>query len=145
MPQGRTARALSPADADQALVLYNELTVGPPAEDAAGFLRVLGHDGTTVFGAFDGATLAAMATLHLLPNAVWQSRPYGLVENVVTRASHRRRGFGRLAMQSLLDAAQKAGAHKVMLLTGEAREAAGFYTALGFSDREKRAMVIRYP
>ena len=145
MAEARSVRPLVADDADQALVLYNELTVGPPAENADSFLRVLAHDGTTIFGAFVDQTLAAMVTLHLLPNAVWDGRPYGLVENVVTRASHQRRGFGRLAMQAALDAAQDAAAHKVMLLTGDARGAAGFYEALGFTDKEKRAMVIRYP
>ena len=141
----RHVRALAVADGAEALVLYNELTAGPKAVDTAGFRAVLAHPGTTVFGAFAEQTLAAMVTLHLIPNAVWTGRPYGLIENVVTRRSHQRRGFGRLAMEAALDAAQAARAHKVMLMTGTGRQAGGFYEALGFSDREKRAMVIRYP
>ncbi|MEW9920729.1 GNAT family N-acetyltransferase [Marimonas sp. MJW-29] len=145
MAPARSVRALTAADAEQALVLYNELTVGPPADDPAVFSSVIGHQGTEVFGAFEGDRLAAMVTLHLLPNAVWSGRPYGLIENVVTRASHQRRGFGRMAMQAALDAAQKANAHKLMLLTGVGRDAVGFYEAMGFSARDKTGMVIRYP
>ena len=126
-------------------MLYNELTVGPPAQDDAGFRRVLAHEGSRIFGAFDGQMLAAMVTLHLLPNAVWEGRPYGLIENVVTRHSCQRRGFGRAAMQAALDAAQAARAHKVMLLTGQKRDVVGFYEALGFTGQDKHGMVIRYP
>ncbi|MBB4173653.1 GNAT family N-acetyltransferase [Sulfitobacter noctilucicola] len=84
-----------------------------------------------------------MVTLHLLPNVVWDARPYGLIENVVTRASLQRRGHGRRAMQAALDAAWRANAYKVMLMTGQARDATGFYESLGFSAKDKFAMVIR--
>ncbi|MGC1506187.1 MAG: GNAT family N-acetyltransferase [Sulfitobacter sp.] len=138
-----SVRLLTPSDAVEALILYNELTVGPPADNAAAFSIVLAHPGTQVFGVFDGHTLAAMVTLHLLPNVVWNGRPYGLIENVVTRQSHQRRGFGRQVMEAALDAAWEANANKVMLMTGQARQAVGFYEALGFSSQEKTAMVMR--
>lgn len=136
-------RALTVADADQALLLYNELTLGPKTEDHHAFRTVLEHHGTFVFGAFDGDALAAMVTLHLLPNVVWNARPYGLIENVVTRQTFQRRGHGRAVMETALEAAWSANAYKVMLMTGQARAAVGFYEALGFSSQDKFAMVIR--
>jgi len=140
-----TTKTLTADDADQALVLYNELTVGPPARGPDAFRRVLAHDGTQVFGAFEGQTLAAMVTLHLLPNVLWDARPYGLIENVVTRHSFQNRGFGRRAMQAAIDAAWAADAYKLMLMTGTGRGATGFYEALGFSSKDKFAMVMRRP
>lgn len=145
MPDGIAVRPLTQDDAAEALILYNELTVGPPAKDAAAFSVVLDHPGTQVFGAFEGQTLAAMVTLHLLPNVLWQARPYGLIENVVTRASHQGRGFGRRAMQAAIDAAWAADAYKIMLMTGQGRGAMGFYEALGFTSKDKFAMVMRRP
>ncbi|MCZ4258511.1 GNAT family N-acetyltransferase [Sulfitobacter sp. G21635-S1] len=71
-------RMLDRADAAQALTLYNELTVGPKASDPAAFGPVIDHPGTQVLGAFAGDRLVAMATLHLLPNVVWNARPYAL-------------------------------------------------------------------
>ncbi|MBM1688408.1 GNAT family N-acetyltransferase [Sulfitobacter geojensis] len=141
--ENRAFRRLTPSDADQALILYNELTVGPPAQSTAGFSVVLDHPGTQVFGVFDGRELAAMVTLHLLPNVLWDGRPYGVIENVVTRASHQRRGYGRLVMQGAIDAAWDADAYKLMLMTGTGRGATGFYEALGFSSKDKFAMVMR--
>ncbi|KIN65213.1 GCN5-related N-acetyltransferase [Sulfitobacter noctilucicola] len=46
-------------------------------------------------------------------------------------------------MQAALDAAWRANAYKVMLMTGQARDATGFYESLGFSAKDKFAMVIR--
>lgn len=136
-------RTLTLQDAREALILYNELTVGPPARGTAAFKAVLNHQGTEVFGAFDKDTLAAMVTLHLLPNVVWDARPYALVENVVTRISHQKRGFGRRVMQAAIHAAWAADAYKIMLMTGQKRGATGFYEALGFSRKDKFAMVMR--
>lgn len=140
-----SVRKLTMADADQALVLYNELTVGPQASNPAAFGVVLAHHGTAVFGAFNNTDLAAMATLHLLPNVVWEARPYGLIENVVTREAYQRQGYGRRVMQAAIDAAWAENAHKLMLMTGRGRGATGFYEALGFSSKDKFAMVMRQP
>ena len=138
-----TLRALVPSDAAQALILYNELTVGPPQNDAAAFEAVLAHPGTTVYGAFVGQDLASMVTLHLLPNVLWNARPYALIENVVTRQEFQRRGLGRRVMEHAVAAAWAADAYKVMLMTGQKRGAKGFYEAVGFSSEDKFGMVMR--
>lgn len=136
-------RRLTSQDAKSALILYNELTVGPAAKDAGLFDKVLNHPGTSVFGLFVQKDLAAMVTLHLLPNVVWGGRPYALIENVVTRACYQRHGYGRQVMETAIEAAWSANAYKIMLMTGQARGATGFYEALGFSSKDKFAMVMR--
>lgn len=84
-----------------------------------------------------------MATLHLLPNVTWNARPYGLIENVVTSEPYRGRGLGRAVLESAIAQAWKADAFKVMLMTGQKRDAKGFYDSVGFSSEDKHAMVIR--
>lgn len=136
-------RVLTTADGAQALALYNELTFGPEVTDINAFYRIIAHDGTRVFGAFVDGALTAMLTLHLLPNATWDARPYGLIENVVTTSSKRRQGIGKALMAYAVNAAWADNAFKVMLMTGKKRDAAGFYQAAGFSSEDKTAMVIR--
>ncbi|KIN65212.1 hypothetical protein Z946_4112 [Sulfitobacter noctilucicola] len=46
-------RVLVPSDAVQAIELYNELTVGPPARGPDAFETVISHQGTQVFGSFE--------------------------------------------------------------------------------------------
>lgn len=138
-------RLLGQTDASAALALYNELTFGPKSQDAEAFQTVLRHPGTTIYGAFDGNGLVAMLTLHLLPNVTWGARPYALVENVITTATHRKRGIGKQLMQHAVAQAWAADAFKIMLMTGKKRNAAGFYEAVGFRAEDKTAMVIRRP
>ncbi len=138
-----TVRALTEADWPQAAPLYRELTRAPTLGGAAQFRSVLTHPGTQVFGAMDGPRLAAMVTLHLLPNVTYGGRPYGLIENVVTARALQKRGFGRAALEAAIDAAWAAEAYKIMLLTGQARGAKGFYETLGFRADEKWGMSLR--
>ena len=104
---------------------------------------MIAHSGTTVFGAFADDRFVAMLALHLLPNVTWNARPYGLVENVITTQSHRKRGIGKALLQHAINRAWVAGAFKVMLMTGKKRGATGFYKAAGFGAEDKTAMVIR--
>ena len=124
-------------------MLYNELTFGSECISVQAFDRVLDHPGTTVVGAFSGGDLVAMVTLHLLPNVTWDARPYGLIENVITKSTHRNKGFGRLVLQQACYIAWRSDAYKVMLMTGQRRGAKKFYEAVGFSSEDKFAMVIR--
>jgi GNAT superfamily N-acetyltransferase len=127
------------------LALYNELTVGPEARDSRSFHSVLKHPGTTVYGADRGGAVVAMVTLHLLPNVTWGGRPYGLIENVVTARIYRGQGVGKAVLSHAVAEAFKARAYKVILMTGRARDAKGFYESVGFSSEDKYAMVMRAP
>jgi GNAT superfamily N-acetyltransferase len=136
-------RALSAQDASAACALYLELTWSGQVADETQFAQVLAHPGTTVMGAFDQSDLAGMATLHILPNMTYGGRPDSLIENVVTARRHQRKGVGRLVLARLIDMAWDADAYKVMLLTGTARGAQGFYRKVGFDDTDKHGMVVR--
>ncbi len=138
-----TLRRLTEKDAHAAQELYQQLFENNAVGSAQDFSRLLGHDGTSVWGAFECEALASMATLHVLPNMTYAARPYAVVENVVTRDSHRGQGIGQKVMRAIIDAAWDAGAYKIMLQTGRARGAPGFYESLGFDGNEKHGMVLR--
>lgn len=136
-------RPLVPNDASAALALYTHLVGDQVLGDVSDFEAVIGHSGTQIWGAFAGADLLAMATLHILPNVTQQGRSYALIENVVTHSHHRGCGFGRAVMSDVMEAAWAAGCYKIMLLSGKAGQARGFYEALGFGANEKWGMSIR--
>ena len=137
-------RALTVEDWDSVEPLYWELTRSGAVAGREMFETVLSHPGTTVFGCVEDGQVLAMTTLHVLPNLTYGGRPYGLIENVASRAARRGQGLGRRVMTRAIDAAQEAGCYKVMLLTGKGREAKGFYEAVGFSADEKWGMMIRF-
>ena len=138
-----TGWALTASDAQAALDLSTHLVGEQALGDAFAFERVIAHPGTQIRGAFDGAALVAMVTLHILPNVTQQGRSYALIENVVTHEDHRGRGFGRAVMTDAMEAAWAADCYKIMLLSGKAGNSRGFYEALGFGADEKWGMSIR--
>jgi len=95
-------------------------------------------------GAEVDGRLLGMATIHLLPNMTSGGRPYGLVENVVTDTEYRGTGVGSAVLQACVEHAKAEGAYKLMLLTGEARDAVGFYEKLGFTGHEKHGLIYRF-
>jgi GNAT superfamily N-acetyltransferase len=96
------------------------------------------------FGAFEDGVLVATCTLSILPNLTRGCRPYGVIENVVTHPTFRRRGLGRAVLQHALQHAWSRGCYKVMLLTGRKTEDTyRFYESAGFDRHAKQAFLAR--
>jgi GNAT superfamily N-acetyltransferase len=140
-------RKLVASDFEDAVALYKELSTLNPIADgelgAAQFRRILEFEGTAIYGAEMDGRIVSMATLHILPNMTQAGRPYCLVENVVTLQAYQGKGFGRGVLNSLIQAAWDSDAYKIMLLTGKARTAKGFYEKLGFVGDQKHGMILR--
>ena len=81
-----------------------------------------------------------------MPNLSRGARPYGVIENVVTDAGHRRSGLGRAVLEAALDQAWAADCYKVLLATGSRRESTlRFYEGVGFTRDAKTYFEIRRP
>ncbi|MHA1985540.1 MAG: GNAT family N-acetyltransferase [Promethearchaeota archaeon] len=86
--------------------------------------------------------LVSSCTLSVIPNLTRGGRPYGLIENVVTHAEYRRRGFGTSILQHALEVAWENKCYKVMLLTGSREPAIHqFYEKTGFKMGVKTGFV----
>ncbi len=89
--------------------------------------------------------IVTSCTLSIIPNLTRGGRPYGLIENVVTHADYRRRGFATLILQYSLEFAWKKDCYKVMLLTGSKDPGVyQFYEKAGFT-RGIKTGFIAYP
>ena len=87
--------------------------------------------------------IVSSCTLSVIPNLTRGGRPYGLIENVVTHADYRRRGFGISILQYTLKFAWKKNCYKVMLLTGSKDPAIHqLYEKVGFKKGIKTGFVI---
>lgn len=96
------------------------------------------------FGGYIGNTLVSSCTITVIPNLTRGCRPYGVIENVVTNASHRNQGYGKAMLAHALSHAWSVGCYKVMLLTGRKDEATfQFYESAGFDRREKQAFIAK--
>jgi GNAT superfamily N-acetyltransferase len=136
------------ADLAGMLSLYRHLNPDDPAPELAkaemAWLALIGSDLTKVIVADAAGLLVSSCTLVIVPNLTRGVRPYGLIENVVTHADHRRTGLGRAVLSAALDAAWQADCYKVMLATGSRREETlRFYEAAGFERGGKTFFQIR--
>lgn len=82
--------------------------------------------------------------LNIIPNLSRNSRPYAVIENVITHKDFRKRGIGRALMQRAIELATGANCYKIMLLTGRDDESVHqFYRSFGFDGESKHAYVLR--
>jgi ribosomal protein S18 acetylase RimI-like enzyme len=88
--------------------------------------------------------LLSSCTLAVVPNLSRGGRSYGVIENVVTHADHRKLGLGRRVLAHALDIASQADCYKVHLATGSKREATlRFYEEAGFERGGKTYFEVR--
>ena len=78
----------------------------------------------------------------VVPNLTRALRPYGLVENVVTRRDCRGQGLASACLARARELAEAADCYKLMLLTGAKDEATlRFYTQAGYNCTDKTAFI----
>lgn len=135
-------RPAGPDDLPGILTLYHHLHPSDPALDPAAAQAAwsgLLSSGLTIPFVVDLAgLLVSSCTLAIVPNLSRGARPYGVIENVVTHAEHRRTGFGRAVLLAALEAAWNAGCYKVMLATGSRKQTTlNFYKGAGFQQGSK--------
>jgi GNAT superfamily N-acetyltransferase len=146
-PEIRPAKA---ADLPGILALYRQLNPSDPVpgidEVDHVWSALLSCGLTTVFVADMAGLLVSSCTLAIVPNLSRGARPYGVIENVVTDADHRRTGLGRAVLHAARDKAWEANCYKVLLATGSRRESTlQFYEGAGFHRGGKTYFEIRRP
>ncbi|MDV4153651.1 N-acetyltransferase family protein [Rhizobium brockwellii] len=130
-------RAAARSDLPGLMTLYRHLNPTDPVLDEAlaeeRFSDILAQPGMTVFIGYAGDVAAATVTSVVVPNLTRSGAPYGLIENVVTHADHRKRGYAGAVIRHAIADAWNAGCYKVMLLTGSKNPATlRFYENCGF-------------
>lgn len=78
----------------------------------------------------------------IIPNLTRGIRPYAFVENVVTHADYRGRGYATECLRYAEQIARTAGCYKMMLLTGSKEEKTlNFYRNAGYNSTDKTAFI----
>ena len=138
-------------DANDLKVLYfDHLTHFPPKEeqdmnlwrkllekfekDENMHLLVIEEDGKCV-------SSVQMAIIESLTHNV---RPFAVIENVVTHASYRNKGYASALLEKATEIAKERGCYKVFLETGSNKESTlNFYRNNGFAIDEKHSCLKR--
>lgn len=78
----------------------------------------------------------------IIPNLTRGVRPYAFVENVVTHADYRGRGYASECLDYAREIARRENCYKMMLLTGSKEEATlSFYRKAGYNSADKTAFI----
>lgn len=78
----------------------------------------------------------------IIPNLTRGVRPYAFIENVVTHADYRCRGYARECLDYAKSIAVKENCYKMMLLTGSKNPATlRFYENAGYNSSDKTAFI----
>ena len=144
-----TIRELLGSELDELLRLYEHLHVADDPLPGREQVEALWHQiqqnpDLKYFGVFLDGRLVSSCTLAIIPNLTRGCRPYGVIENVVTHAEFRRKGYGRQVLEHALGFAWRKGCYKVMLLTGLQGEGTyRFYESIGFDRHARQAFLAK--
>ena len=143
-------RTANQIDLPALLELYRQLHPDDEPVSLAVGVRVLEqlslYPGSSIFLGLRGAIVVAACTLIIIPNLTRGGAPYALIENVITDAQHRKRGYGKLILEAAMAAAWRHDCYKVMLLTGSKDQATlRFYAEAGFEQSKTGFQARRIP
>ncbi len=107
--------------------------------------NIINDPSLKIFVVEEGDRIVASCTLIIVKNLTRGGKPYALIENVVTHADHRNKGFGKAVLEKAINTAKEEGCYKVMLMTGRKDEGVmTFYEKAGFSRDMKTGFCIKF-
>jgi GNAT superfamily N-acetyltransferase len=142
-------REIKMNELDKLLLLYKDLhdidfKLPSPQIVESIWGKIQNEKNIKYFGLFNGAELISSCTIILVPNLTRSCRPYGVIENVVTRKEYRNNGLGKSILHKAIDYAWANNCYKIMLMTGRLKEETfRFYESVGFDRHSKQAFVIK--
>ncbi len=148
-PETFTVESAGEGDLADVLGLMRQLSPNDlplePEIAKANWKGLLANEITQILIGRIGQKAISSCVLAIIPNLTRGGKPYALIENVVTHADYRGRGFGRSTMHVAIDRARDAGCYKVLLATGRKDEAVfRFYESCGFNRHSKTAFEVRF-
>jgi len=138
-------------DLEKLLELYRHLTSDetcPLTLAQENFAQFQQFEGSAILLGEIGGEPVTSCVLVVVPNLTRGGRPYALIENVVTHAGHRGKGYGKRILEAASNRAWERNCYKVMLMTGSKRASTlGFYESAGFEQSktgfQKRRLAVR--
>ena len=139
-------REIQKADLKPLLALYTQLHDNPmPVFDKKLehiWDEILLDENHHILVGVVGNAIVSSCVLVVIPNLTQSQRPYALIENIITHAAHRNKGYATQLLHHAAALARKENCYKIMLLTGSKKESTlQFYEQAGFNKNDKTAFV----
>ena len=139
-------REIKENELNDLLELYthlHELGVPENSEHLQNTWSVICRDGNhhIIVCEVDGKLVSSCVCV-IIPNLTRNIRPYAFIENVVTHADYRGKGYATACLNHAKDLAIKANCYKMMLLTSSKTESTlKFYKRAGYNCTDKTAFI----
>lgn len=139
-------REAAKADLDGLLALYTQLHDNKLPDDCpelhALWQRIMDDTGHHIIVAETDGVIVSSCVLIVIPNLTHGQRPYALVENVVTHADFRCKGFASACLDYAREIAARENCYKIMLMTGSKQpDTLRFYEKAGYNRSDKTAFI----
>lgn len=139
-------REVRKSDLESLLRFYTQLHDNPmPAQDETiealweGILQDKNHH---ILLCEENGAVVSSCVLIIVPNLTHGQRPYALVENVITDAAQRKKGYASAVLDYARGLAEKEGCYKIMLMTGSKEKSTlNFYRKAGYNSEDKTAFI----
>ena len=144
-------REATARDAEALKVLYFEhLTKYPPQEEqnmavCESLLDEYKNDSFNyILIAEENGVPVSSVQMSIVRSLTHNVRPFAVIENVVTHADHRKKGYASALLRKATDIAKAFRCYKISLETGSNRESTlNFYRQNGFAIDEKHSCLKR--
>lgn len=139
-------REIKATELDELLALYTHLhESGIPAHTAhlqQTWETICSDDNHHIIVCEVDGRIVSSCVCVIIPNLTRNIRPYAFIENVVTHAEHRGKGYATACLDYAKTLAVKAGCYKMMLLTGAKSDSTlRFYQNAGYNCTDKTAFI----
>lgn len=144
-------REAAAKDAEALKVLYFEhLTKYPPQEEQnmAVWKKLLAEyendNYNYILIAEENGEVVSSVQMSIIRSMTHNVRPFAVIENVVTHADHRKKGYASALLRKATDIAKAFRCYKISLETGSNKESTlNFYRQNGFAIDEKHSCLKR--
>jgi GNAT superfamily N-acetyltransferase len=138
--------AVSDLDSLKELYCFHLVKTPPPPPDRQAILavlqRIIDDESYHLLVGESGGLAVSSVTLVVIKNLTHNAKPYAIIENVVTHADFRGKGFAQALMAKAGELAEAAGCYKIMLMTGSKEEGIlGFYEKCGYNRNDKTGFI----
>jgi len=104
--------------------------------------RIMADKGSHVVAGFVDGAMVSSCVINIIQNLTHNQRPYAVIENVITDANERGRGYASGVLDFAREIARKDNCYKIMLMTGSKKDSTlHFYEAAGYNRQDKTAFI----
>ena len=133
-------------DLNELLELYLYLHEDSIPEDnehlRSTWAQIIGDPNHHIIVDVEDGKIVSSCVCVIIPNLTRNVRPYAFIENVVTHADYRQKGYATECLDYAKKIAMDNNCYKMMLLTGSKKESTlRFYEKAGYNSSDKTAFV----